>query len=44
MVRFTKFATDVEKKLKIPSREERGWDELGEWDWHVYTTMYKIDN
>ena len=23
-----------------------GWDELGDWDWHVYTTdtMYKIDN
>ena len=32
MVRFKKFATDVGKKLKIPSGEERGWDELGEWD------------
>ena len=19
-------------------------DELGDWDWHVYTNMYKIDN
>ena len=25
-------------------REEGGWDELGDWDWHIYTTMYKIDN
>ena len=21
-----------------------GWDELGDWDWNIYTTMYKIDN
>ena len=21
-----------------------GWDELGVWDWHIYTTTYKIDN
>ena len=21
-----------------------GWDELGDWDWHTQTTMYKIDN
>ena len=22
------------------------WDELGDWDWHIYTidTMYKVDN
>ena len=20
------------------------WDELGDWDWHVYTNMYKTDN
>ena len=20
------------------------WDELGDWDWHVYTNIYKIDN
>ena len=19
-------------------------DELGDWDWHVYTNMYKMDN
>ena len=24
----------------------RGWGELGDWDWHIYTidTSYKIDN
>ena len=21
-----------------------GWDELGAWDGHIYTIMYKIDN
>ena len=21
-----------------------GYDELGDWDWHVYTDMYKMDN
>jgi len=20
------------------------WEELGDWDWHIYTTMYKINN
>ena len=26
--------------------EGGGWDELGDWDCHIYTidTMYKIDN
>ena len=23
---------------------ERGWDELGDWDWHICSTMYKTDN
>ena len=22
----------------------KGGDELGDWDWHIYTNMYKIDN
>ena len=21
-----------------------GWDELGEWHWHIFTAMYKLDN
>ena len=39
--------TDVENKC-IDTKGERGggWEELGDWDWHIYTTdtMYKIDN
>ena len=27
--------------IKIPAGEEM-WDEIGDWDWHIYTTMYKI--
>ena len=29
--------------LRLPTGEGM-WDELGGWDWHTYTTMYKIDN
>ena len=34
--------TDVENKLMVTG----GWggDKLGDWDWHIYTIMYKIDN
>ena len=38
--------TDVENK-RMGVKGERGvWDELGDWDWDIYTTdtMYKIDN
>ena len=37
--------TDVENK-HMDTKGERGgwWDELGDWDWHIYTNMYKIDN
>ena len=37
--------TDVENKRMDTKGEKGGWDELGDWDWHVYTidTMYKID-
>ena len=27
-----------------PRRGKRRWDELGDWDWHVDATMYKITN
>ena len=23
---------------------KEGGDELGDWDWYIYTAMYKIDN
>ena len=33
--------TDVENK-RIDTKGG-WWVELGDWDWHTYTTMYKID-
>ena len=37
--------TDVAIKHRIP-RGKGGWDELWDWDWHIFTvdTMYKMDN
>ena len=35
-------ATDVENKLKVTGRRG-GRDELGDWDWHVDSIIYKID-
>ena len=36
---------DVENKC-MDTKGERGWEELGGWDWHIYTidTIYKIHN
>ena len=28
----------------MPRGEMRGWDELGDWDWHIYTAMYGTGN
>ena len=39
--------TDVENKrmdTKGGSGGGGGGDELGDWDWHVYTDVYKMDN
>ena len=38
--------TDLENKHMDTKGGKLGqqWDELGDWDWHVYTNMYKIDN
>ena len=38
--------TDRENKYMDTKGERGEWDELGHWDWHIYTidTMYKIDN
>ena len=36
--------TDVENKLMVTMGERRGKDKLGDWDWHIHTTIYKIDN
>ena len=36
---------DIQKK-HIDTEGGKGGDELGDWDWHIYTidNMYKIDN
>ena len=36
--------TDVENKLTVTGGGEGGRDKLEEWDWHIHTTIYKIDN
>ena len=38
--------TEVENKCTDTKGERGGWEELGDWDWHIYTidAMYKIDN
>ena len=32
---------DAQGKSTHTKAGSRVWDELGDWDWHVYTTMYK---
>ena len=34
--------TDVENKHGYQKGKEV-WAELGDWDWHIHTTIYKID-
>ena len=40
--------TDAENKRIDTKRGNGGWlwwcDELGDWDWHVYTDVYKMHN
>ena len=40
----TNRVTDVENKLQLPGGKRGRRDKLGDWDWHIYTTVYKIDN
>ena len=37
---------DVENKHMDTKEAEKGWDELRDWVWHIYTTdtVYKMDN
>ena len=35
--------TGIENKSTGTTWGKRRWDELGDWGWHMYTTMYKID-
>ena len=47
MILFTKqnYIHKWENKYMAPRKDGR-WDELGDWDCHIYVidTMYKIDN
>ena len=41
--------TDAEnKRMDTKGGKRQGvgwwWDEFGDWDWHVYTDVYKMDN
>ena len=33
-----------EQIYRYQGGEGGGWDELGDWDRHIYTTTYKVDN
>ena len=36
--------TQIQRTNVWGSREDGEWDDLGDWDEHIYTTMYKIGN
>ena len=36
--------TDVENKLMVTSGGRWGRDKLRDWDWHIHTTVHKVDN
>ena len=36
--------TDIGNKLMVTKAERQGRDKLGDWDCHIHTTIYKIDN
>ena len=35
---------DMDVENKFMDTKVGVWEELGDWDWHIYTTMYKINN
>ena len=36
--------TNVQIKHMNTKQGKGRWDELGDWDWHIYITMYKTHN
>ena len=40
----SKYNENIDNKFMITKGEKGKWDKLGDWYWHIYTTMYKIDN
>ena len=39
-----RIVTDIENTLMVTKGKRGGGVELGDWDWHIYITKYKIDN
>ena len=35
---------DVENKFMSTGDKVGEMDKLGDWDWHIHTTIYKIDS
>ena len=36
--------TGIEKKIMVTWGGKKGEEKFGDWDWHIHTTIYKIDN
>ena len=36
--------TDIDVENKLMNTKGGRGDELGDWDWYIYTTMYEINN
>ena len=36
--------SEEENKLMVTGGKGVGRDKLGDWDWHIHTAPYKIDN
>ena len=36
--------TDIENRLMVTKGGKGGREKLGDWDWHIHPTTYKIDN
>ena len=40
----TEIATGIENELMAGVNLSRGKDKLGDWDWHIHTATYKLDD
>ena len=46
MIQMNPFAKSHRYREQTYGYQGRGreWDKLGDWDWHIYVTTYKINN
>ena len=48
MIQMNPYAKRNRHRYKEQTYEHQGgkkeWDKLGDWGWHIYGTMYKINN